>query len=100
MLRLTLPACVVLFARQVTLIIRLVEALLQDEGGRTPLHEVARRRCMQVRRHGPATAGLRLGGAVPGCCCSLLHVVERAASPGLPPGLLSLVLCRQGCCNM
>lgn len=34
---------------QVTLIVRLVEALLQDEGGRTPLHEVARRRCMQVR---------------------------------------------------
>jgi len=37
-----LPSC------QVTLIIRLVEALLADEGGRTPLHEVARRRCMQV----------------------------------------------------
>lgn len=32
---------------QVTLIIRLVESLLDDEDGRTPLHEVARRRCMQ-----------------------------------------------------
>ena len=37
---------------QVTLIIRLVEALLRDEAGRTPLHEVARRRCMQVRPGG------------------------------------------------
>jgi ankyrin repeat protein len=32
---------------QVTLIIRLVDALLEDENGRTPLHQVARRRCMQ-----------------------------------------------------
>jgi cytohesin len=32
---------------QVTLIIRLVGALLEDTAGRTPLHEVARRRCMQ-----------------------------------------------------
>jgi ankyrin repeat protein len=32
---------------QVTLIIRLVDALLGDTAGRTPLHEVARRRCMQ-----------------------------------------------------
>jgi ankyrin repeat protein len=35
---------------QVTLIMRLVGALLRDTGGATPLHEVARRRCMQVRR--------------------------------------------------
>ena len=48
----TLRAAPLLAARQVTLIIRLVEALLQDEGGRTPLHEVARRRCMQARRDG------------------------------------------------
>jgi hypothetical protein len=34
---------------QVTLILKLVAALLKDEGGRTPLHEIARRRCMQVR---------------------------------------------------
>lgn len=33
---------------QVTLILKLVAALLKDEGGRTPLHEIARRRCMQV----------------------------------------------------
>ena len=33
---------------QVTLIRRLVTALLKDEGGTTPLHEVARRQCMQV----------------------------------------------------
>lgn len=45
-------------APQVTLIIRLVEALLQDEGGRTPLHEVARRRCMQVRAAGAAALGV------------------------------------------
>lgn len=32
---------------QVTLIIRLVDALLEDVNGKTPLHEVARRRCMQ-----------------------------------------------------
>ncbi|CAL8467651.1 g7189 [Coccomyxa elongata] len=32
---------------QVTLILKLVEALLKDEGGKTPLHEIARRRCMQ-----------------------------------------------------
>ena len=34
---------------QVTLIRKLVTALLKDEGGTTPLHEVARRQCMQVR---------------------------------------------------
>lgn len=33
---------------QVTLIRKLVTALLKDEGGTTPLHEVARRQCMQV----------------------------------------------------
>ena len=33
---------------QVTLIRKLVSALLKDEGGTTPLHEVARRQCMQV----------------------------------------------------
>ena len=33
---------------QVTLIRKLVTALLKDEGGATPLHEVARRQCMQV----------------------------------------------------
>ncbi|KAK9816633.1 hypothetical protein WJX72_003077 [[Myrmecia] bisecta] len=32
---------------QVTLIMKLVNALLKDEKGTTPLHEVARRRCMQ-----------------------------------------------------
>ncbi|KAL0049995.1 hypothetical protein WJX82_002341 [Trebouxia sp. C0006] len=32
---------------QVTLIRKLVTALLKDEGGTTPLHEVARRQCMQ-----------------------------------------------------
>ena len=32
---------------QVTLILRLVQSLLEDTEGRTPLHEVARRRCMQ-----------------------------------------------------
>ena len=31
-----------------TLILRLVAALLKDEGGKTPLHEIARRQCMQV----------------------------------------------------
>jgi hypothetical protein len=36
------------------LIVRLVEALLKDEAGRTPLHEVGRRRCMQVRQRGAA----------------------------------------------
>ena len=34
---------------QVTLIRKLVTALLKDEGGTTPLHEVARRQCMQAR---------------------------------------------------
>lgn len=34
---------------QVTLIMKLVNALLRDEHGTTPLHEVARRQCMQVR---------------------------------------------------
>jgi len=33
---------------QVTLIRKLVTALLKDEGGTTPLHEVATRQCMQV----------------------------------------------------
>ena len=33
---------------QVTLILKLVAALLKDEGARTPLHEIARRQCMQV----------------------------------------------------
>lgn len=34
---------------QVTLILKLVTALLKDEGGRTPLHVIARQHCMQVR---------------------------------------------------
>lgn len=38
----------VLCCEQVTLILKLVEALLKDEGGKTPLHEIARRRCMQA----------------------------------------------------
>lgn len=38
----------VLSWEQVTLILKLVDALLKDEGGRTPLHEIARRRCMQA----------------------------------------------------
>jgi hypothetical protein len=54
---------------QVTLIIRLVDALLADGEGRTPLHEVARRRCMQVRHYCGAGAGA--GGAI----------WRRAASP-------------------
>lgn len=33
---------------QVTLIRKLVTALLKDEGGNTPLHEMARRQCMQA----------------------------------------------------
>lgn len=33
---------------QVTLIRKLVTALLKDEGGTTPLHEMARRQCMQA----------------------------------------------------
>ena len=33
---------------QVTLILLLVEALTKDTQGRTPLHETARRRCLQV----------------------------------------------------
>ncbi len=37
---------------QVTLIRKLVTALLKDEGGTTPLHEVARRQCMQVGENG------------------------------------------------
>lgn len=38
---------------QVTLIRKLVTALLKDEGGTTPLHEMARRQCMQAI-HTPA----------------------------------------------
>lgn len=34
---------------QVTLILMLVSALLKDEQGTTPLHEIARRKCLQVR---------------------------------------------------
>lgn len=33
---------------QVTLILLLVDALMKDVGGRTPLHETARRQCLQV----------------------------------------------------
>lgn len=33
---------------QVTLILMLVSALLRDEKGTTPLHEIARRKCLQV----------------------------------------------------
>ena len=33
---------------QVTLILMLVSALLKDEQGTTPLHEIARRKCLQV----------------------------------------------------
>ncbi len=40
-----------------TLILKLVAALLKDEGGKTPLHEIARRQCMQVP-HRPSTACL------------------------------------------
>jgi len=39
---------------QVTLIRKLVTALLKDEGGTTPLHEVARRQCMQVGHSSPS----------------------------------------------
>lgn len=57
---------------QVTLIIRLVDALLKDEGGRTPLHEVARRRCMQVRqrRRLPAVPGACMRAPSVGSCSS------------------------------
>ena len=37
---------------QVTLILMLVDALLKDTKGRTPLHETARRHCLQVWWHG------------------------------------------------
>ena len=57
---------------QVTLIIRLVEALLEDEGGRTPLHEVARRRCMQVGAGG----GGRQAGRRAVCCSHGLYSRE------------------------
>ena len=46
---------------QVTLIRKLVTALLKDEGGTTPLHEVARRQCMQV---GPSSLSMSV------CCTS------------------------------
>ena len=39
---------------QVTLILMLVAALLRDEKGATPLHEIARRKCLQV--HLPAAS--------------------------------------------
>lgn len=41
---------------QVTLIRKLVTALLKDEGGNTPLHEMARRQCMQASHNQLPTA--------------------------------------------
>lgn len=41
---------------QVTLILKLVSALLKDEGGLTPLHVIARQRCMQVLAPNPRYA--------------------------------------------
>ena len=47
------PVHLAALQNQVALITRLANALLRDGGGATPLHEVARRRCMQVgtRQH-------------------------------------------------
>lgn len=42
------PVHLAALQNQVALITRLVNALLRDGEGVTPLHEVARRRCMQV----------------------------------------------------
>jgi hypothetical protein len=65
---------------QVTLIIRLVEALLRDEAGRTPLHEVARRRCMQASKQACTYAHTRGGlcrAALAAACC-MWHAVQAA----------------------
>lgn len=54
------PVHLAALQNQVALITRLVDALLRDGEGVTPLHEVARRRCMQVCNPGarlPYTAG-------------------------------------------
>jgi len=50
---------------QVTLILKLVSALLKDEGGRTPLHVIARQRCMQVRPPPPPASIAQCGAARP-----------------------------------
>ena len=50
------PVHLAALQNQVALITRLVDALLQDGEGITPLHEVARRRCMQVSKPDIASA--------------------------------------------
>ena len=54
---------------QVTLIRKLVTALLKDEGGTTPLHEVARRQCMQVGQSSLSTTI---------CCTSMADLEQHA----------------------
>jgi len=55
---------------QVTLIRKLVTALLKDEGGTTPLHEVARRQCMQVGHSSLSTSI---------CCTSMADSNQHAS---------------------
>jgi hypothetical protein len=62
---------------QVTLILKLVNALLKDEHGSTTLHVVARQRCMQVGRMGETPACL-LSRRESGCG-------PESSSGGAPP---------------
>lgn len=56
------PVHLAALQNQVALITRLVDALLRDGEGITPLHEVARRRCMQVCKPDIACAECRAFG--------------------------------------
>ena len=63
---------------QVTLIRKLVTALLKDEGGTTPLHEMARRQCMQASQKSLcATATPITNNSAP---MSLIPVASESAS--------------------
>ena len=67
---------------QVTLIRNLVTALLKDEGGTTPLHEVARRQCMQVGQSSLTTTL---------CCTSVADAKQHASL------LRGHFICMQSC---
>ena len=67
---------------QVTLIRKLVTALLKDEGGTTPLHEVARRQCMQVGQSSLTTTI---------CCTSVADAKQHASL------LRGHFICMQSC---
>ena len=70
---------------QVTLILKLVTALLKDEGGRTPLHVIARQRCMQVKAYSASVGPAGDPSAGPCLTANPTHGAALSARRNLQP---------------